>query len=49
MSKKSSTSNSTRSGLPVKKSDPKMTEALKALKNAGKKPGGAMTRSNYDD
>lgn len=41
MSKKSSTSNS--------KSDPKMTEALKALKNAGKKPGGAMTRSNYDN
>jgi dihydroxyacetone kinase len=31
-----------------KKKDPKMEEAMKAMKKATGKPGGAMTRSNYD-
>ena len=37
-----------RSKLPNKK-DAKMDEAMKVMKKATKKPGGAMTRANYDD
>lgn len=31
------------------KKDAKMDEAMKVMKKATKKPGGAMTRANYDD
>ena len=31
------------------KKDKKMEDAVKALKGATEKPGGAMSRCNYDD